>query len=63
MGRDGKIFFFSERDSIYNIWRIDADGKEPEAGHLPQTFGVQFPTISPDGRRPIIYETNSICGP
>ena len=54
-GVDGKIYFSSERDSIYNIWRIDADGKNPKQITFHKTFGVQFPSISPDGRT-IIYE-------
>src|SRR6185436_6268554 len=54
-GADGKIYFASERDSIYNIWRIDADGKNLSQVTFHKTFGVQFPSISPDGRT-IIYE-------
>ena len=54
-GADGKIYFASERDSIYNIWRIDADGKNPTQVTFHKDFGVQFPTISPDGQT-IIYE-------
>jgi tricorn protease len=54
-GADGKIYFASERDSIYNIWRMDPDGKNLAQVTFHKTFGVQFPTISPDGRT-IIYE-------
>lgn len=54
-GADGKIYFASERDSIYNIWRIDGDGKNLTQVTFHKTFGVQFPAISPDGRT-IIYE-------
>jgi tricorn protease len=54
-GADGKIYFSSERDSIYNIWRIDADGKNAKQLTFHKSFGVQFPTMSPDGRT-IIYE-------
>ncbi len=54
-GADAKIYFVSERDSIYNIWRMDADGKNPQQVTTHRSFGVQFPSISPDGRT-IIYE-------
>jgi len=54
-GADGKIYFSSERDSIYNLWRIDPDGKNLTQVTFHKSFGVQFPTISPDGRT-ISYE-------
>jgi tricorn protease len=54
-GADGKIYFVSERDSIYNIWRMDADGRNPQQVTRHTSYGVQFPTISPNGRT-IIYE-------
>jgi len=54
-GADGMIYFMSERDGLFNIWKIAPDG-----GGLAQVTrhgsdGVQYPSISPDGTT-ITYE-------
>ena len=54
-GADGQIYFLSERSGIYNIWRIDPRGGEPQQVTRHTADGVQFPSISPDGRK-LIYE-------
>jgi tricorn protease len=54
-GADGMIYFASERDGIFNIWRTSPTGGTPQQVTRHQDDGVQFPAISPDGRR-IIYE-------
>lgn len=54
-GADGRIYFSSERDGVFNIWSIDADGTNPKQVTAHKAFGVQFPTISPDGST-IVYE-------
>lgn len=54
-GSDGKIYFASERDGVFNLWRVAAAGGAPEQVTKHTADGVQFPAISPDGRR-IIYE-------
>jgi tricorn protease len=54
-GADGMIYFNSERDGIFNIWRISPDGGEPEQVTDHRNDGVQYPSISPDGRT-ITYE-------
>ncbi|MFC1636329.1 S41 family peptidase [Planctomycetota bacterium] len=54
-GADGMIYFMSERDGIFNIWRISPDGGEPEQITDHDKDGVQYPSISPDGTT-IIYE-------
>ena len=54
-GADGRIYFSSERDGIFNIWRIAAGGGAPEQVTRHTDDGVQFPAISPDGTR-IVYE-------
>ncbi len=56
-GADGRIYFASERDGIFNIWRINAAGGAPEQITRHADDGVQFPSISPDGSR-LIYENN-----
>ena len=58
-GADGKIYYASERDGFFNIWRVNADGTQPEQVTRHRDDGVQFPSISPDGRR-IIYENNFV---
>jgi tricorn protease len=54
-GADGNIYFMSERDDVFNIWRIAPSGGEPVQVTHHKSDGVQFPSISPDGRH-IIYE-------
>ncbi len=56
-GADGMIYFASERDGTFNIWRIAAAGGAPQQVTQHKDDGVQFPAISPDGRR-MIYENN-----
>ena len=54
-GADGMIYFASERDGIFNLWRIAPAGGAPQQVTKHKDDGVQFPAISPDGRR-IVYE-------
>ncbi len=54
-GADGMIYFMSERDGIFNIWKIAPTGGEPVQVTRHSADGVQYPSISPDGRT-IIYE-------
>jgi tricorn protease len=54
-GADGMIYFLSERDGFFNIWKIAASGGTPTQVTRHNKDGVQFPSISPDGRR-IVYE-------
>jgi tricorn protease len=54
-GRDGQIYFSSERSGIYNIYRIPATGGAPEQITRHTDDGVQFPSMSPDGGT-IAYE-------
>jgi len=54
-GRDGWIYFSSERSGIFNIWRISASGGEPEQVTTHRSDGVQFPAMSADGST-IAYE-------
>ena len=53
-GADGKVYFMSDRDGIFNIWRISATGGNPEQVTKHRADGVQFPSISPDGKT-IVY--------
>jgi tricorn protease len=49
-GADGQIYFASERSGIFNIWRIAPGGGAPAQVTSHTRDGVQFPSISPDGR-------------
>jgi tricorn protease len=54
-GADGMIYFMSERDGIFNIWKIAPTGGAPVQVTNHRADGVQYPSISPDGRT-IVYE-------
>ena len=54
-GADGMIYFASERDGTFNLWRVASGGGSPTQVTRHKDDGVQFPSISPDGKR-IIYE-------
>jgi tricorn protease len=54
-GADGMIYFASERDGTFNLWRVASSGGSPQQVTKHKDDGVQFPSISPDGKR-IIYE-------
>ncbi|HBE71652.1 MAG TPA: hypothetical protein DDW52_26210 [Planctomycetaceae bacterium] len=54
-GADGQIYFMSERDDTFNIWKISPDGDEPTQVTSHKSDGVQYPSISPDGKT-IVYE-------
>jgi tricorn protease len=50
-GADGLIYFTSERDGTYNIWRMPArSGPAQQVTHF-KTGGVFYPSISPDGKK------------
>ena len=54
-GADGMIYFSSERDGIFNIWKMSPAGGEPTQVTSHKQDGVQFPSMSPDGKT-IAYE-------
>ena len=54
-GADGNIYFQSERDGTFNIWKIAPTGGTPTQVTHHKTDGVQFPSISADGKH-LIYE-------
>ena len=56
-GADGMIYYASERDGHFNLWRIAATGGAAQQVTRHADDGVQFPAISPDGKR-IVYENN-----
>ncbi|MGQ0643499.1 MAG: hypothetical protein ACT4P6_22355 [Gemmatimonadaceae bacterium] len=60
-GADGMLYFASERDGTFNIWRTSPKGGAPHQVTRHKDDGVQFPAASPDGRR-IIYDNEfSLC--
>jgi len=54
-GADGMVYFMSERDGIFNIWKIATDGSGLAQVTEHGSDGVQYPSISPDGTT-ITYE-------
>ncbi len=54
-GRDGQVYFASERSGHFNIWRIASNGGAPTQVTRHADDGVQFPSMSPDGTT-IAYE-------
>ncbi len=54
-GADGMVYFSSEKDGIFNIWKIAPTGGQPTQVTFHKQDGVQFPSISPDGKT-ISYE-------
>ena len=55
-GADGQIYFMSERDDTFNIWKISPQGGDPVQVTSHKSDGIQYPSISPDGKT-IIYES------
>jgi tricorn protease len=49
-GADGMIYFVSERDGIFNIWKMSPKGGQPVQVTNYKTDGVQFASMSPDGK-------------
>jgi len=56
-GADGLIYFASERDGTYNIWRISPKGGNPQQVTHFKDGGVFYPAISPDGKK-IIFQND-----
>ncbi len=49
-GADGQIYFVSERDGVFNIWRMAPAGGAATQVTAFKKDGVQFASISPDGK-------------
>ncbi len=56
-GADGLIYFASERDGTYNIWRMPPKGGPAQQVTHLRTGGVFYPSISPDGRK-IVFQND-----
>jgi tricorn protease len=56
-GADGMIYFATERDGPYNIWRISPKGGTPQQVTHHAQGGVFFPSISPDGKK-MVYQND-----
>ncbi len=55
-GADGNIYFASERDGAFNLWRMSAKGgNAQQVTSFKEPGGVFFPSISPDGKR-IVFQ-------
>ena len=53
-GADGMIYYLSERDGNFNLWRMNATGGD-QRQVTDHDDDIQSPSISPDGKR-IVYE-------
>jgi tricorn protease len=53
-GADDMIYFMSERDGIFNIWKMAPDGGNVSQVTRHTQGGVKYPAISNDGRT-IVY--------
>ena len=49
-GADGQVYFVSERDGTFNLWRIPPAGGSAAQLTTFEKDGVQFASMSPDGR-------------
>lgn len=55
-GSDGAIYFMSEKDGVFNIWKIQPDGSGMQQVTSHDGDGIQYPSMSPDGTT-IVYES------
>ncbi len=53
-GADDMIYFVSERDGIFNIWKMSPDGGNVSQVTRHTQGGVKYPAISNDGRT-VVY--------
>ncbi|NJD18817.1 MAG: hypothetical protein FIA95_05990, partial [Gemmatimonadetes bacterium] len=49
-GADGMVYFVSERDGTFNLWKMAPDGSRPTQVTRYTDGGVKYPSISADGR-------------
>ena len=56
-GADGMIYFATEHDGPYNLWRMSPKGGAPQQVTNHREGGVFFPSISPDGKH-IVYQND-----
>src|SRR5205814_1990120 len=56
-GADGMVYYATENNGPYNLWRISPRGGAPQQVTSHTTGGVFFPSISPDGRK-IVYQND-----
>ncbi|MFI5311878.1 MAG: S41 family peptidase [Gemmatimonadales bacterium] len=56
-GADGMIYYATEHEGPYNLWRIPPRGGAPQQVTHHTEGGVFFPSISPDGKK-IVYQND-----
>jgi tricorn protease len=54
-GADGMIYFASERDGTFNLWRMSKTGGSPQQFTNFKGGGVFFPSVSPAGKH-IVFQ-------
>ncbi|MEP6766435.1 MAG: hypothetical protein ABJB66_19130, partial [Gemmatimonadaceae bacterium] len=56
-GADGMVYFATEKDGPYNLWRMSPKGGAMQQVTNHREGGVFFPSISPDGKK-IVYQND-----
>ncbi|MEP6834916.1 MAG: S41 family peptidase [Gemmatimonas sp.] len=56
-GADGMIYFATERDGPYNLFKMPAKGGTAQQVTTHKEGGVFFPSMSPDGKK-IVYQND-----
>lgn len=59
-GADGQVYFVSERDGTFNLWRMAPDGSGVTQVTRYTDGGVKYPSMSADGRRIVFTQHHEL---